>query len=730
MKNGLRMEGILSKLSGIRQVKERYFRLRMKSNNCTVMEKYKDKDDMYVRDTYEIHEDCEVKYSERTGAYWFSIKTKKVVLKFGAPTMLERMHWIKGIERCIAEMKGEEGEMEHITGSASLGDVDPSVDSSKKNISLKLEIDGLCQEMRGKRGIRRKTHYFEYQNVKNSFAGSAVVDWLLKYHFSQNRSHAVEIGKELMKAGKLARVDGSRVFMGDDNVLYVFPKADGHSTSALAKDIDMLTERVQKLSLEIHQVENSSEELYDMLQEQISLLKKETNGMRQHIDWLTAIALSVSCGTFVIVLWGNFSQVPVVIRGFMLLLMLAVTFLGIMLVTSNNNPGLMLKLKKRFQAARSRQHAQFQAPKLTNFQSPLEKDKLSPRQKRSSTEAPKRLKPILIDNPLSGDLTENSKSSRAHSDPSPSPNGTSLERKRSSTKGGKKIDISWRFDGKGVMYRHFSEAESKDCWSQPDSKSFKVRGSKYLIDGVKVKSEESRFMTACCEMCGVGEKIDHIASLKHSALHRLRKEADLPKGSHPFPINFLIIQFQLPGISFTMYMQTRKGQDPNSEVCPGYTRLVNEFVNGSDDFRNSRFKILPTVVVGGWIVRKMVGAKPALLGRKISCTYHRGEDYLEVDVDIASSYVAQKILGVVQGYCKTLQVDLGFLIEGREEKELPEVMLGAVRFHHVDLSKIPPLKVREPANEVPSPQETGGPEPEDDFSNRDLKRQNSEPTVF
>eukprot|EP00954_Amorphochlora_amoebiformis_P004614 358853-Amorphochlora_amoeboformis.AAC.1 len=63
-----------------------------------------------------------------------------------------------------------------------------------------LRTNRICTNPNPNSGIRRKTHYFEYQNVKNSFAGSAVVDWLLKYHFSQNRSHAVEIGKELMKA--------------------------------------------------------------------------------------------------------------------------------------------------------------------------------------------------------------------------------------------------------------------------------------------------------------------------------------------------------------------------------------------------------------------------------------------------------------------------------------------------------------------------------------------------
>lgn len=218
-----------------------------------------------------------------------------------------------------------------------------------------------------------------------------------------------------------------------------------------------------------------------------------------------------------------------------------------------------------------------------------------------------------------------------------------------------------------------------------------VRGPGYLSDGIKVTSKESRFELLCCEMCSVDEKRDHIAEMPHSALKKLREEHKETKWNHPYTVNYLVIQFQIPGISFTMHMAARNGQDPNSEVCSGYVDMFTEFVDGSDEFRKNRFKIIPTVRVGNWIVRNMVGAKPALLARKISCNYYRGEDYLEIDVDIASSYVAQKILGVVKGYAKSLQVDLGFLIEGREENELSEVMISAVRFHHVDLSSIPPL---------------------------------------
>ncbi|CAN0024007.1 unnamed protein product, partial [Hapterophycus canaliculatus] len=52
----------------------------------------------------------------------------------------------------------------------------------------------------------------------------------------------------------------------------------------------------------------------------------------------------------------------------------------------------------------------------------------------------------------------------------------------------------------------------------------------------------------------------------------------------------------------------------------------------ADDFRNQRFKLIPSVVSGPFIVRKAVGNKPALLGRKVSQRYFRGPGYVETDV--------------------------------------------------------------------------------------------------
>ena len=50
---------------------------------------------------------------------------------------------------------------------------------------------------------------------------------------------------------------------------------------------------------------------------------------------------------------------------------------------------------------------------------------------------------------------------------------------------------------------------------------------------------------------------------------------------------------------------------------------------------------------GPWPLKMAIGSKPALTGTKLAQYYYRGENYLEVDIDIGSSSVAANILSLV-----------------------------------------------------------------------------------
>lgn len=90
------------------------------------------------------------------------------------------------------------------------------------------------------------------------------------------------------------------------------------------------------------------------------------------------------------------------------------------------------------------------------------------------------------------------------------------------------------------------------------------------------------------------------------------------------------------------------------ELVPG--SLFQRFVDGDDEFRNSRLKLIPLVpkvslslvlrqidshnnpsmMQGSWIVRQSVGSTPCLLGKAVDCNYIRGPTYLEVSPHFVS----------------------------------------------------------------------------------------------
>jgi len=95
--------------------------------------------------------------------------------------------------------------------------------------------------------------------------------------------------------------------------------------------------------------------------------------------------------------------------------------------------------------------------------------------------------------------------------------------------------------------------------------------------------------------------------------------------------------------------------------------------------------MIPKVIAGSMIVRNGVGVRPMILGKELSMVYHQTDSYLEIDINMGDGDLVQTIRKIVT---PDLVVDLAFLIEPQTEAELPEEILGAIRFLNVDLDKI------------------------------------------
>lgn len=66
-----------------------------------------------------------------------------------------------------------------------------------------------------------------------------------------------------------------------------------------------------------------------------------------------------------------------------------------------------------------------------------------------------------------------------------------------------------------------------------------------------------------------------------------------------------------------------------ADLPPSFPQLADRFFRGEDDvLRDCRFKLCPRIVEGPFVVRHGIPNKPAILGKKLTQRYFRGENYL------------------------------------------------------------------------------------------------------
>uniref|UniRef100_A0A453QGI4 PH domain-containing protein n=1 Tax=Aegilops tauschii subsp. strangulata TaxID=200361 RepID=A0A453QGI4_AEGTS len=236
----------------------------------------------------------------------------------------------------------------------------------------------------------------------------------------------------------------------------------------------------------------------------------------------------------------------------------------------------------------------------------------------------------------------------------------------SDAKGSDPIDLSC-FSG---IIRQDANEKSRNSWSVPDSNIFKVRSKNFSHDKSKVSAGKYLMELVAADWFKDTKRMDHVAKRKGCAA-----QVAAEKGMFSFVVNI-----QIPGSthhSLILYFVTKSLKKGS---------LLQRFADGDDDFRNSRLKLIPSVPKGSWIVRQSVGSTPCLLGKAVDCSYIRGPEYIEVDVDIGSSAVANGVLGLVFGVVTSLVVDMAFLIQANTYDELPEQLIGAARFSHIEPS--------------------------------------------
>lgn len=232
----------------------------------------------------------------------------------------------------------------------------------------------------------------------------------------------------------------------------------------------------------------------------------------------------------------------------------------------------------------------------------------------------------------------------------------------------------------GGSFRQVDLQNGVNGWASPPGDLFSLRSKNYFTKRQKSPSGDYLLSPAGMDWLKSSTKLDNVLARPDNrvsyAIKRAQSQGQSLK-SFVFAVNL-----QVPGKdhhSAVFYFATK---DP---IPPG--SLLYRFINGDDAFRNQRFKIVNRIVKGPWVVKKAVGSYSAcLLGKALTCNYHKGANYLEIDVDIGSSKIASAILHLALGYVTSVTIDMGFVVEAQEEDELPEKLIGAIRVCQMEMS--------------------------------------------
>ncbi|XP_024017099.1 protein ENHANCED DISEASE RESISTANCE 2 isoform X1 [Morus notabilis] len=211
-------------------------------------------------------------------------------------------------------------------------------------------------------------------------------------------------------------------------------------------------------------------------------------------------------------------------------------------------------------------------------------------------------------------------------------------------------------------------------WTTTDPSTFLIRGKSYLEDRLKVKAKGTLMQMVGADWLRSDKREDDLAGRPGSIVQKYAVQGG--------PEFFFIVNIQVPG-SMTYSLALYYMMNTRLEDAP----LLESFVKGDDAFRNSRFKLIPYISKGSWIVKQSVGKKACLIGQALEINYFHGKNYLELGVNIGSSTVARGVVSLVLGYLSNLVIEMAFLVQANTPEELPEYLLGTCRLNHLDASK-------------------------------------------
>jgi hypothetical protein len=196
----------------------------------------------------------------------------------------------------------------------------------------------------------------------------------------------------------------------------------------------------------------------------------------------------------------------------------------------------------------------------------------------------------------------------------------------------------------------------QSMWAEPDANSFILRDANYLSDKKKMNAGKSIFRLMAVDFVETPSGIKGLCAHPGERLQIMFKREKM--GGPKAPAFVFAMNILLPGApnhQMMVYFATDNISDVDgSSGAPSSILCKKFFFGDSDEYRDNTFKLIPAVVEGNFMVRKAVGATPAIMGTKLKQYYTSGERFFEIYLDVASSSVAAGVVRVVKGYVRSV----------------------------------------------------------------------------
>ena len=146
-----------------------------------------------------------------------------------------------------------------------------------------------------------------------------------------------------------------------------------------------------------------------------------------------------------------------------------------------------------------------------------------------------------------------------------------------------------------------------------DGSIWKVRSEDYATTHEKIRSQPNYCRLLCVDLFKSDARISHIASRPECALSKLKEVSTTEMAF------LLIVNLQIAGnISIVSYLAVPKTARPEDVAVAS---LCQRFRTETDEWRDSRMKLLPHIEEGGFLIRKAVGTTPCIIGTKGESAY-------------------------------------------------------------------------------------------------------------